>query len=85
VFELMIISDPIRELILKSASAGQLRDAARREGLRSLSEDGWRLVTDGVTTVDEVLRTTKDAVRITSAADFSPNELGGGGNGKLPV
>jgi general secretion pathway protein E/type IV pilus assembly protein PilB len=63
IFELMGISDAIRELILTSRSTGQLRDAARAEGLKLLSEDGWRLVREGATTVDEVLRVTKDAVR----------------------
>jgi general secretion pathway protein E/type IV pilus assembly protein PilB len=62
IFELMSISEAIRELILTSRSAGALRDAARREGLRLLSEDGWRLVREGTTTVDEVLRVTKDAM-----------------------
>jgi type II secretory ATPase GspE/PulE/Tfp pilus assembly ATPase PilB-like protein len=60
VFELMDLNDEIRELILKNTSAGTIREAARRYGLCSLSEDGWRLVGDGVTTVDEVLRVTKD-------------------------
>jgi len=60
VFEVMDLNDELRELILKSSSTGQIRDVARRYGLRSLSEDGWRLVREGVTTVDEVLRVTKD-------------------------
>jgi type II secretory ATPase GspE/PulE/Tfp pilus assembly ATPase PilB-like protein len=60
VFELMGLNEEIRELILKTSSSGVIREAARRYGLKSLSEDGWRLVADGVTTVDEVLRVTKD-------------------------
>ena len=60
VFELMDMNDEIRELILKTSSAGEIRETARRYGLRSLSEDGWRLVAEGVTTLEEVLRVTRD-------------------------
>jgi type II secretory ATPase GspE/PulE/Tfp pilus assembly ATPase PilB-like protein len=60
VFELMDLNDEIRELILKNSPAGTIREVARRYGLCSLSEDGWRLLGEGVTTVDEVLRVTKD-------------------------
>jgi general secretion pathway protein E/type IV pilus assembly protein PilB len=70
VFELMMISETIREMILKSCSAGQLREAARRDGLRTLNEDGWRLLGEGVTTVDEVLRVTKDALRNGGTGDI---------------
>ena len=60
VFELMGLNDEIRDLVLKNRSTGEIRAAARRSGLRSLSEDGWRIVGEGDTTVDEVLRVTKD-------------------------
>jgi general secretion pathway protein E/type IV pilus assembly protein PilB len=60
VFEMMELDESIRELILKTHSSGEIREAARIKGLRSLSEDGWRLVAEGVTTIDEVLRVTKD-------------------------
>jgi hypothetical protein len=45
---------------LKNSSSGQIREAAIRNGLRSLSDDGWRLIGQGVTTVEEVMRVTKD-------------------------
>lgn len=59
-FEVMGLNDEMRELILSSHSAGVMREAARRNGLRSLNDDGWRVVAEGETTVDEVLRVTKD-------------------------
>ncbi|PYJ01362.1 MAG: hypothetical protein DME25_18310, partial [Verrucomicrobia bacterium] len=43
---------------LKNASSDVLREAARRAGLRTLAEDGWRLVRLGITTVEEVLSVT---------------------------
>ena len=48
----------IRELILKHASSDAIRDSARRAGMRTLAEDGWRLVRLGLTTVEEVLSVT---------------------------
>ena len=58
IFEWMDTDEEIRQLILKSASTDQIRDAARRAGMRTLAEDGWRLVAAGVTTVEEVLSVT---------------------------
>jgi general secretion pathway protein E/type IV pilus assembly protein PilB len=58
IFEWMDSNNEIRQLILKNASSDELRDAARRAGMRTLAEDGWRLVRQGVTTVEEVLSVT---------------------------
>jgi type II secretory ATPase GspE/PulE/Tfp pilus assembly ATPase PilB-like protein len=58
IFEWMDSDNEIRQLILKSTSTDQIRDAARRAGMRSLAEDGWRLVQLGITTVEEVLSVT---------------------------
>src|SRR3954469_5096737 len=60
IFEWMDTSNEIRQLILKNCSSGEIREAARRNGMRALADDGWRLVRDGVTTPEEVLRVTKD-------------------------
>ena len=69
IFEFMEISSSLRELILKEASAGALRDAARKRGMRTLADDGWRLVTQGLTSPDEVLRVTKDQSMEDNLAD----------------
>ncbi len=58
IFEWMDSDDEIRQLILKNTSSDVIRDAARRAGLRTLAEDGWRLVRLGITTVEEVLSVT---------------------------
>ncbi|MEX0744631.1 MAG: GspE/PulE family protein [Phycisphaeraceae bacterium] len=60
IFELMPISEPIRRLILDRRSSGEIRQRAIREGMASLRDDGWRLIGLGLTTVEEVLRVTKD-------------------------
>lgn len=56
VYELLTISDPVRELILDKGSHEELRKLARTEGLRTLQEESIRLVTGGVTTAAEVMR-----------------------------
>ncbi|HEX4053974.1 MAG TPA: GspE/PulE family protein [Tepidisphaeraceae bacterium] len=60
VFEMMPISDEIRALILKRSSSREIRRTAIREGMTSLRNDGWRLIGEGRTTAEEVLRMTKD-------------------------
>jgi type IV pilus assembly protein PilB len=56
IYELMSISDEQRRLILDKASADELRECARREGMRTLREDGLEKVKRGMTSVAEVLR-----------------------------
>jgi len=58
IFEWMDSDNEIRQLILKNVSSDIIRDAARRAGMRTLADDGWRLVRMGVTTVEEVLSVT---------------------------
>ena len=58
IFEWMDTDEEIRQLILKNASTDQIRKAARKGGMRTLAEDGWRLVAQGITTVEEVLSVT---------------------------
>jgi type IV pilus assembly protein PilB len=57
-FELLVISEPIRELINMRAPAGAIRGRALELGMRTLREDGIRGILDGVTTVEEVLKYT---------------------------
>jgi type II secretory ATPase GspE/PulE/Tfp pilus assembly ATPase PilB-like protein len=58
IFEWMDSDNEIRQLILKNSSSDVIREAACRAGMRTLAEDGWRLVRLGVTTVEEVLSVT---------------------------
>lgn len=60
VFEMMAITDEMRGLILKNAAAYEIRRVAVANGMQSLREDGWRLVQEGKTTIDEVMQNTKD-------------------------
>jgi len=60
IFELMELNDEIRKLIMKDADAADLTEAARRNGMRNLREDGWLKVATGVTTAAEVTRVTQE-------------------------
>jgi type IV pilus assembly protein PilB len=57
-FELLVVSEPIRELINMRAPAGVVRARALELGMRTLREDGIRCILDGETTVEEVLKYT---------------------------
>jgi type II secretory ATPase GspE/PulE/Tfp pilus assembly ATPase PilB-like protein len=58
IFEWMDTDEEIRQLILKSASTDQIRAAAHKAGMKTLAEDGWRMVAAGISTVEEVLSVT---------------------------
>lgn len=58
VYELLIVDETIRGLILAKANAQTIRDIARKNGMHCLRDDGWKKVLLGVTTVEEILRVT---------------------------
>jgi type II secretion system protein E len=81
IFEMMELNFEIRQMILKSCSSGEIREAALRNGLRTLSDDGWRLVRQGVTTPEEVMRVTKDQ-SLTEASNNGNGNGNGNGHGE---
>jgi general secretion pathway protein E len=60
IFEMMEMTDDIRRLVVRNADASEIAAAARKQGMRSLKEDGERKVREGVTSEEEVLRVTQD-------------------------
>jgi type II secretory ATPase GspE/PulE/Tfp pilus assembly ATPase PilB-like protein len=56
IFELMRMSDPIHNLVIKSASAPDIREVALQEGMSTLQGSGWRQIKRGLTTIEEVIR-----------------------------
>ena len=60
IYELLVVDDPIRDLILKHASADAVREEAIKQGMRTLREDGALKARDGATTVAELIRVTRD-------------------------
>ncbi|HNY77149.1 MAG: type II secretion system ATPase GspE [Sedimentisphaerales bacterium] len=60
IFEMMVVTDDVRSLILDNASPRDLRMASAKQGMTSLRDDGFRHLHVGRTTVEEILRVTKD-------------------------
>jgi len=60
VYELMAIDDKLRALIHGRAAESQLFVAAEANGLRSMREDGERLIVEGITSPEEVMRVTRE-------------------------
>lgn len=59
IFELLVLTDPMKEAILERASGAHLRELATESGMRGLHVDGWAKIENGWTTVEEVLRVTQ--------------------------
>jgi type II secretory ATPase GspE/PulE/Tfp pilus assembly ATPase PilB-like protein len=59
IFELLVVSEELVRAFGGGASLQDLRAGARREGMKTLREDGWAKVQAGITTVEEVLRVTE--------------------------
>jgi len=57
-FEILVMDDEIRELVMKQASTSILRQEARKRGMRTLREAGLMAIYNGETTIDEVVRET---------------------------
>ena len=57
-FELMLLNDKIREMVIGNASTDELREEARLNGMQPLREFGISVAIEGITTLDEVIRET---------------------------
>jgi type II secretory ATPase GspE/PulE/Tfp pilus assembly ATPase PilB-like protein len=57
----MIANDEVRKLTVGKADSGRIRKKAFESGMRSLRDDGWDKVRQGLTTISEVLRVTQGA------------------------
>ncbi|MCK4274949.1 MAG: type II secretion system ATPase GspE [Phycisphaerae bacterium] len=58
-FELMVVSEGIREKIMSRSASNGILTVATQGGMRLLRQDGWMKVREGITTIDEVIRSTK--------------------------
>lgn len=62
IFELMIMNEDLKQLVLGRASSDAIRDMAVSGGMHLLRESGWQKVREGITTVEEVLRVTQELI-----------------------
>jgi general secretion pathway protein E/type IV pilus assembly protein PilB len=58
IYELMVTNDVIRDLVVQRVNSALIRHEAMKAGMITLRQDGWRKVLRGITTIDEVVRTT---------------------------
>jgi general secretion pathway protein E len=60
IFEIVMMSNAMQDLVAQRASSSALLRQARQEGFISMREYGWRKVLEGVTTLEEVMRVTSE-------------------------
>jgi type IV pilus assembly protein PilB len=57
-YEVMVVSEELRNVILKGAQTAEIREIAQKEGMKTLRQAGLKKVLEGTTTIEEVLRVT---------------------------
>jgi general secretion pathway protein E len=60
IYEILLVSESIRQLIMKKADSASIGRQAVEEGMKTLRQDGARKIIEGITTLEEVLRVTQD-------------------------
>jgi type II secretory ATPase GspE/PulE/Tfp pilus assembly ATPase PilB-like protein len=60
IFELLVVTEPIRELLRRESGLAPIKAEARKEGLIYVAEDGLRVVIQGRTSIEELLRSVKE-------------------------
>jgi type II secretory ATPase GspE/PulE/Tfp pilus assembly ATPase PilB-like protein len=58
IHELLVIEDEVRDLIIKEATAYEIKEAAMKNGMRTLREDGFEKVARGISTFEEIMKRT---------------------------
>jgi type II secretory ATPase GspE/PulE/Tfp pilus assembly ATPase PilB-like protein len=60
IYELLVMNETLREMVQRNAPAAEIKTVAQKQGMKPLRQSGMDLVFQGLTTVDEVFRTTVD-------------------------
>jgi general secretion pathway protein E len=63
IFEILIVDEEIKKLVLKTSDANQINELALKQGMINLQKDGIDKVLNGITTTEEVLRVTRSLNR----------------------
>jgi general secretion pathway protein E len=61
IMEFLVMNDDLRRLVMQHAGMGEIEEAARKAGMRTMYEDGLVKAMQGITTIEEVLRVTQEA------------------------
>jgi type II secretion system protein E len=59
IYELLVLNESLRPLVLSRAASSTIAARAVEQGMRTLRDDGWNKVKNGITTIEEVLRVTQ--------------------------
>ena len=62
IYELLVMDDGLRDMVTRNPNVTELRRLCRERGLVTLRADGFKKVTQGMTTIDEILRVTESGV-----------------------
>ena len=60
IYELLMVDDEVRALVVAGEATGVIRNAAVKRGLKTLRDDGIRKALEGITSLDEVRRVTQE-------------------------
>jgi general secretion pathway protein E len=60
IMEFLVMNDDLRRLVMQHAGMGEIEEAARKAGMRTMYEDGLVKAMQGITTIEEVLRVTQE-------------------------
>src|SRR5512133_3640297 len=73
IYEVCVITEPLRRLIMHRRDGSELKQCAIAEGMETLRQDGWRRVAQGSTTIEEVVRVTQtDEVMAETTEEAGP-------------
>ena len=75
IYELLILNEALRPLILNRAPASTIAQKAIEQGMRTLRIDGWNKVRAAQTTIEEVLRVTQVEEHLNALVDDSRTEM----------
>jgi len=67
IYEVLVVNEAIRQLVVQRASAGDIKANALHHGMRTLRMDGWTKALHGVSTLEEVLRVSEEDEALTEA------------------
>lgn len=60
IYEIILMNDTLREMVMQKASSQKIKRKAVEMGMRTLRQDGWQKILKGLTTIEEVLRVTQE-------------------------
>jgi type II secretory ATPase GspE/PulE/Tfp pilus assembly ATPase PilB-like protein len=75
IYELLLLNEAIRPLILNRSPASTIAQKAMETGMRTLRTDGWNKVRAGQTTIEEVLRVTQTEEHLAALVEDTRSEV----------